>query len=88
MIILSFGRGAQIDMNLNDLVIALNEKRKWEEVTTQLTKKLKDVESQIEIITEKIRNLENEISKMKEMLHAEPSGNVEISAIKLKDEVR
>ncbi|MEM3396024.1 MAG: hypothetical protein QW620_00760 [Thermoplasmata archaeon] len=75
-------------MNLNDLVIALKEKRKWEEATVELNRKLEDVERQIETFTEKLKMLELELNRMREMLHAEPAGKVEMSAIKLKDEVR
>ncbi|MCX8173477.1 MAG: hypothetical protein N3F63_02545 [Thermoplasmata archaeon] len=75
-------------MNLSELVMTLKEKRKWEEATMELSRKLEEVERQIEIVSANLRNLEAELSKMKEMLHAEPVGKVEISPIRIREEVK
>lgn len=82
------GKEEKQTMNLNELVIALREKRKWEDASAELSKKLREVEKEIAKVSAKLQDLELELGKMMEMLHAAPSGNAERSLIKIKEEVK
>ncbi|MEM3445051.1 MAG: hypothetical protein QW115_03675 [Thermoplasmata archaeon] len=75
-------------MKLTDLAMALREKKKWEEAGAELSRRLRAVETEIENATARLRELELELSRMMEMLHAEPRGNLDTHITKLREEVK
>lgn len=74
-------------MNINNLVMALKEREKWKQTAENLSQKLEIVEKEIEANEARLRNLESELNKMRDMLQGENS-NVRLAALKIGQEVR
>ncbi|MGB9635904.1 MAG: hypothetical protein ACPL1Y_01470 [Thermoplasmata archaeon] len=59
-------------MEVSNILLAINEKKKWDAAISVLTDKLKKIEAEQALLSKRLKTLELELSKIKEMLQETP----------------